>query len=142
MSDPTEAIALTLPPDLAFETWAKFGLELARRSSTLMWLIGDWWAYGQHRYGERLALVEGADWQGPAYQTCMNVASVCGRFETSRRREALSFSHHAEVASLPAESADGLLDAAAREGWSVRRLRQEKARLTGATAEIAELTAG
>ena len=32
--------------------------------------------------------------------TCANAASVCRAFETSRRREVLSFGHHAEVAAL------------------------------------------
>ena len=47
---------------------------------------------------ERKAIVEAEDWEGPDFQTCMNAASVCRAFETSRRREVLSFRHYAEVA--------------------------------------------
>jgi hypothetical protein len=34
-----------------------------------------------------------------------NAASVCKAFETSRRREVLSFTHHAGVAALPPDEA-------------------------------------
>lgn len=47
---------------------------------------------GEKRYGQRKAVVEGEDWEGPAFQTCV------------------SFSHHAEAASLPPAEADALLD--------------------------------
>jgi hypothetical protein len=57
-----------------------------------------------------LAIVEREDWDGPKFQTCANAASVARAFETSRRREVLSFKHHAEVASLPPAEADELLD--------------------------------
>ena len=45
---------------------------------------------------ERKAIVEAEDWEGPAYQTCMDAASVA-LLEISRRRDVLSFTHHAEV---------------------------------------------
>jgi hypothetical protein len=62
------------------------------------------------RYGERKAIVEVEDWEGPSYEAAMNAASVCRKFETSRRREGLTFKHHAEFAALPPDEADALLD--------------------------------
>jgi hypothetical protein len=59
-----------------------------------MWAIGDWWAFGEHRYGERAAIVKSEEWEGPAFQTCMNAAWVCRRFETSSREEVLSYRTH------------------------------------------------
>jgi hypothetical protein len=53
------------------------------------------------------------------------MASVCRAFETSRRHEVLSFTHHQEVASLPPEQADDLLDRAERDGWTVKDIRAE-----------------
>ena len=47
--------------------------EAAARS----WWIGDWWAFGEHRYGDRKALVESDGWTGPSFGTCMNAAAVC-----------------------------------------------------------------
>src|ERR1035437_5874421 len=35
---------------------------------------------------------------------------VCRKFETSRRREDLTFKHHREVAALPPDEAEALLD--------------------------------
>jgi hypothetical protein len=74
------------------------------------WWLGDWWAFGEHGYGDRKALVESEEWEGPAFQTCANAAFVCDKFETSRRREVVSFSIHAECASLPTAEADRVLD--------------------------------
>jgi hypothetical protein len=74
--------------------------------------LGDWWAYGEHRYGDRKAIVEAPGWTGPSYQTCRNAATICRSFGLSRRRDNLSFKHHAEVAALPAPEADRLLAAA------------------------------
>jgi hypothetical protein len=58
--------------------------------------------------------------RGPnqAYQTCRNAASVCQKFETSRRRDNVSFDHKT-VAPLNPEIADfasGLVRGAAKEG--------------------------
>jgi N6-adenosine-specific RNA methylase IME4 len=94
---------------MAVEEWKAAGQTLGRIERAVMWWIGDWWAYGEHRYGDRKAIVEAPDWTGPSYQTCANAANVCRAFETSRRREVLSFKHHAEVAALPPTDADRLL---------------------------------
>jgi hypothetical protein len=56
------------------------------------------------------AIVEAEDWEGPAYQTCRNAASIANAFELSRRRDNLTFRHHAEVSALPPDEADALLD--------------------------------
>jgi hypothetical protein len=40
-----------------------------------------------------------------ALKTYANAAHVSEKFELSRRRDNLSFSHHAEVAALPAAEA-------------------------------------
>jgi hypothetical protein len=50
---------------------------------------------------------------------------VAGRFELSRRRDSLSFGHHAEVAALPGPEQDFWLRKAEEFGWPVRRLRRE-----------------
>jgi hypothetical protein len=40
----------------------------------------------------------------------MDAASVCRKFETSQRRDVLSFNHRREVAPLPPAETDRLLD--------------------------------
>ena len=52
-----------------------------------MWWSGNWWAFGEHRYGERKAIVTAEDWEGPSYQTCKDAAMVCRAYERSRRRD-------------------------------------------------------
>lgn len=69
-----------------------------------MWAIGDWWAFGEHRYGERAAVVQSEDWEGPAFGTCMNAATVCRAFQTSSRDEVLSFRMHQAIAPIDDES--------------------------------------
>ena len=61
---------------------------------------GEAWGYGE---------LEGiCERFGLNYQTAMNSKSVCDSFEISRRRENLTFSHHAEVQGR--SDADELLD--------------------------------
>jgi hypothetical protein len=87
------------------------------------WLIGEWWIFGEHRYGDRKAVVEAPDWEGPSYQACKDAATVVRAFERSRRRDLLSFNHHAEVAALSAALQDEWLDLAESDGLSVMKLR-------------------
>lgn len=104
-------MALDIPKNQTFDQWVEMGRSLCEGQRVVNWWIGDWWAAGNHRYGERAkAAAEGIF--GLEFKTLANAASVCRAFETSRRREHLSFSHHAEVASLPPEEADALLDKA------------------------------
>jgi hypothetical protein len=53
------------------------------------------------------------------------MAYVASRFEPSRRRPGLSFSHHAELAGLAPEDQELWLDRAEAGGLSVRALRSE-----------------
>jgi hypothetical protein len=86
------------------------------------WWLGDWVRYGNARYGERYKLA--AQITGYDAQTLMNMAYVASRFAGSRRREGLSFSHHAELAALSQGEQDRWLDTVAAEHLSVRALRE------------------
>lgn len=127
------SLSLTLPDGLVFDRWQDIGRELAAREKVLNWWIGDWWAFGEHRYGERAkAAAEGVF--GKAFQTIANAATVCRSIETSRRREALGWSHHAEVAPLvrtTPEAAHELLDRAERENLTVAQVRAAVRELQG-----------
>jgi hypothetical protein len=116
-------VGVALSADLDPERWRAIGTDLCCFGRAIPWWVGDWWAFGEHRYGARREITEDPGWQGPAYRTCANSAAVCRAFEISRRREALSFSHHEAVAALPTAEQDRLLDRAEREGWSRRQLR-------------------
>lgn len=118
------AMALELPEQTSFDEWVAIGRRLCLSSHALNWHIGDWWAFGDHRYGDRAkAAAEGIF--GREFQTLANLATVSRAVETSRRRETLTWTHHAEVAALPADTAEELLAKAEREHLSTRDLRRE-----------------
>lgn len=121
-------ICLNLPDALPFDEWAAVGEALANADQALQWWIGDWWAYGEHAYGQRSRLLDKLRESGhnfPAFKTCANAGSLARRFESSRRRELLSWEHHAAVAKLDENEQDWFLDRAIANGWSRNDLRQE-----------------
>ena len=101
------------------EAWLLRGAELARRLEETKWALGDWATAAA--WGD---LADVADEVGIAYGTLRNLASISAQFPAARRRERLTWSHHAEAAPLPVEAGDRLLALAEAEGWSVRRLRE------------------
>src|SRR5262249_26628962 len=103
-------LGLTIPEDTSFQHWLAVGKHLALADNALAWRVGDWWIYGDHRYGDRIAVLRRGGWRGPGFGACRNYATVARAFETSRRRDVLSFSHHREVALLSPEDADRWLD--------------------------------
>src|SRR5260370_31753516 len=118
------AVRLGLPADLDHARWCEMGANLCHLEHALAWWVGDWWAFGEHPHGARREITKDPGRQGPAYQTCANAAAICRAFEISRRREVLSFSHHAAVAALAPPEPDGLLDQAERGGWSRQQPRE------------------
>jgi hypothetical protein len=122
------ASALRLPDAMAFGAWMAIGCRIAQISNASAWWLGDWVVYGQRAYGQRYkAALEATQLD---YQTLRNYAWVSRRFETSRRRENLSFQHHAEVAALPEAEQNLWLGRTERLRWSRneprRRLRTER----------------
>lgn len=108
--------------NLPFEQWVLIGRSAAMRADASLWWLGDWLLYGAHTYGGRYK--QGIELTGLDYQTLRNYATVARRFEISRRRERLSFHHHAELCPLPPEQQDTWLDRAEAGGWSRNELRR------------------
>ncbi|WP_168019648.1 LmbU family transcriptional regulator [Nonomuraea composti] len=113
---------LKIPDRTAFEAWREAGLRLARIADSSVWCLGDWLVYGQDRYSGRYREV--VDLVGLDYQTLRNYAWIARRFPLDRRREELSFQHHAEVAALAPELQAQWLERAHAEGWSRNTLRK------------------
>ena len=103
--------------------WVEQGRWLGAVGRASGWWIGDWIRYGNRRYGEKYE--EAASLTGYDCQSLMNMAYVSGRYEPSRRREGLSFSHHAELAALPPAEQEIWLDRVEAGELSVRALRIE-----------------
>jgi hypothetical protein len=110
-------------PDLSFEEWIGQGRKLGLMGRNVGWWIGDWLRFGNAAYGERY--VRAARVTRYDVQTLMNMVYVASHIERPRRREGLSWSHHAEVACLSPTEQDRWLDRAEEERLSVRCLRQE-----------------
>ncbi|MDQ6778590.1 MAG: hypothetical protein M3071_20735 [Actinomycetota bacterium] len=96
------------------------------------WWLGDWLRYGNARFGERYS--RAARITGYDTQTLMNMTYVASRFDVSRRRENLSWSHHAELAALPPGDQDYWLERARTEALSIRDLRLEMRRSPASSA--------
>jgi hypothetical protein len=115
---------------LNYEAWEHAGEHISQIVSSSAWCLGDWIVVGQSQFTDRYKQVMEA--VGLDYQTVRNYAWVARRFELSRRRDTLSFQHHAEVASMPPAKQDYWLDRAEEGGWSRNRLRQEIKNARGA----------
>jgi hypothetical protein len=114
---------LSLPPRLNFERWLGIGKMLSATHTSSAWCLGDWLVYGETAFNGRYR--EAIEETSLDYQTLRNYAWVARRFELSRRRDNLSFGHHAEVAALPETEQDFWLRKAEDHGWSRNELRKQ-----------------
>jgi hypothetical protein len=119
--------------------WADHGHRLGVIGRGAGWWIGDWVRYGNERFGERY--VRASRITGYDVQTLMNMVYVASRFEPHERREALSFSHHAELAAVEPAEREHWLDLAEQQRLSVRCLREEMRRARRLRASSEEDTA-
>jgi len=81
------ATSLTPSSELSPEEHEEIGQALGRLRQSTTWWIGDWWVYGEHKYGARKEMVEADDWQGPGFlipeteqahqRTCASISGRC-----------------------------------------------------------------
>jgi hypothetical protein len=109
--------------ELRVSEWVEQGRCLGAIGRGSAWWIGDWVRYGSVRYGDRYTAASQVT--GYDVQSLMNMSYVASRFDASRRRPGLSFSHHAELAALAPEDQELWLDRAEAGGLSVHALRTE-----------------
>jgi N6-adenosine-specific RNA methylase IME4 len=118
-------IGLQVEGDPTFEQWEAAGHFLQRIESGSTWWVGDWLRHGEGRpewgegYGRAIAVFN------RDYQTLANYKSVAAKIEFSRRRENLSWAHHAEVAACEVAEQERLLDLAESKKLSREKLRLE-----------------
>lgn len=113
--------ALCLPSGISLDEWQSIGKRICVAADSSTWWLGDWLIYGRSAYPDRYrrAIEETL----LDYQTLRNYAWVARRYAPGRRRAALSFQHHAELASLPEHEQDHWLDRAEKLNWSRNFLR-------------------
>ena len=114
------ATGLMLPREIDAGQWKEIGAKLAGIHHGVQWAIGDWWAYGDHRYGERKAAAKLFPF---ALGSLMNFGRVARRVPPSRRNAALSYEHHVAVGALEAEDQEKMLARATEFGWTSGKLR-------------------
>jgi len=121
--------------NMDFGEWATAGRRLSAMGRCGQWGLGDWIRYGNAKFGERYAWA--ARVTGYDVQTLMNMVYVASRFDISRRRENLSWSHHETIAALDPVEQDRWLDRATEDRLSISDLRSElrSLRRTAAGAE-------
>ncbi len=103
--------------------WVAAGRRLGGISRCNQWWLGDWLRYGTAKWGEKY--VEAARITGYDVRSLANMASIATSFDMSRRRDNLTWSHHAAVVALPPAEQDSWLDRATAERFSVSDLRIE-----------------
>ncbi|HEX5608544.1 MAG TPA: hypothetical protein VFX45_00470 [Solirubrobacterales bacterium] len=103
--------------------WVRAGQRLGAMTRCSQWWLGDWIRYGTARWGEKYK--EASRITGYDVQSLRNIAYVAGSIDVSRRRDDLTWSHHAEVSSLEPGEQSRWLDLAAAEKMSVSDLRIE-----------------
>jgi hypothetical protein len=104
------ALGWAAPAQLDRAGWLAAGISLAEFGRVTNWWVGDWVRYGDARWGEKYT--EAARITGLDSKTLRNIAYVASRFRLSRRRDNLTWTHHAEVAALVPEQQDEWLDRA------------------------------
>lgn len=105
----------------SFEEWLQCGEFINRAKGSVHFWIGDWLNYGEQKWGEKyLQAVKETDYD---YGTLRNDKWVASKVELSRRRDNLTFSHHAEVADLEPDEQDRLLDYAEEKKMDARVFR-------------------
>jgi hypothetical protein len=122
---------LDLPTDITYERWEELGGVLVAMEKGILWAIGDWWRYGEHRFGDRAAQAAPT---GYALGTLRAAAWVAERFPKAKRDPDLPWSFYRDVSALPEDEAATLLAQAKAEGLTRQSLRT---RIQGTRSRLA-----
>lgn len=129
---------LSFSPEMPIEVWGELVTRLQRQQKLIDWALADAINFGEQAYGEDYA--QWIDETGLSKRTLQNIARIGRAIPAARRRAEVSFSHHAEVITLPVADQERLLDAAERAGMTRYDLRdavrERKRELAGGAQTI------
>jgi len=114
--------SLIVTPGTKYEEWVQIGKTLQGISRAIGWWLGDWIRFGEAEYGEKYT--QAIDATGLDYGYLNNLVYVCNAIDFSCRHEKLSFTIHAEVASVEPDIRNKLLDTAEKKEWHTREMRE------------------
>lgn len=120
---PLNVVAWIPSREIERAEWVAVGRRLGGIVRCSQWWIGDWVSYGSARWGEKYTVA--ARITGYDVRSLRNMVWVASRFEPSRRRDDLTWSHHASVATLEIDKQDRWLERASLQKLSVLDLRVE-----------------
>jgi hypothetical protein len=106
-----DAFGLHILEPLTFDEWTACGESLWQYRQSLAWAVGDWYAYGENRFGEDAP--QAFSVHEYSEQTISNYASVSRAFPPERRKFKVSHSHYDAARGL--RQADGSPDTAAQD---------------------------
>lgn len=115
------ATGLTFDPGTPIEVWGALTERLQRQAKRIEWALADALIFGENAYSEDYA--QWVEETGLAKRTLQNIARIGRAIEPARRRADVSFSHHAEVITLPVPEQEKLLDRAESVGMTRYDLR-------------------
>ena len=119
--DVPDASDLSAQLDLDIERCEAIARFLGDLHEMSKWCIADLMLQAEARFGEAAYQIAAATKRSPG--TLANWCRVASRVPPSRRRGELSFSTHAEVASLALDEQRELLDVAVAQDWSSHDMR-------------------
>jgi len=122
-----------------YAAWVAAGRQLGAIGRGSQWWIGDWLRYGSGQWGEKY--VEASKITGYDTGSLRNMASLASQFDLSRRRDNLTWGHHAAVAGLEPAEQDVWLDQATALKLSVADLRIEIRHMRHGPKELANESA-
>jgi hypothetical protein len=122
------------------DAWRARGRQLAKDDSARQWELGDWLNTGVEKLTRRKAYTQALNiFQGYTRPALRNLAYVARNVQPSLRNDSLSWAHHCAVARFKPEGQRQLLDAAAKNGWSLKQLRNFINKNSPATASKPKL---
>jgi hypothetical protein len=124
---------LEMPEGIDYDTWAAWGALLGRLGAALPWAVGDWLVWGEDRFPDRYS--QAMEVTGLQVETLANYAWVCRAWPRSRRREAVAFGLHADLAALEETEQETWMEQVEREGWTRAELRRRLGRVRQAVPD-------
>lgn len=108
-------VGLQFAGDLTADQWQEIGRHLEQFAGPSQWWLGDWLLHGegQAEWGSMYDRV--VEEFGETYASAAKAKAIAHEFEFGRRRQNLPWGHHREVASLPVDDQEELLDWAEEE---------------------------